>query len=176
MRHCTNEYMRAYSHTVKGFIVRTYSNMRGRVIGQNTRAPHIYVGKPILGRDEFYAWAMQNSDFLQLFKTWEDSGFVRKLTPSINRVNGLGGYTVGNMEWLTLAENCLLGAHSPRIKKDYVSHEKPPMAKLNSVQVDEIRHFHATGVSYRKLVQKYGISKSQIARICTGNSWRKAKH
>lgn len=50
--------------------------------------------------------------------------------------------------------------------------EKNPAAKLTQERVEEIRRVRADeGLSYSQLVARFGVSKSQVARIVKGESW-----
>ncbi len=50
--------------------------------------------------------------------------------------------------------------------------EKNPAAKLTQERVEEIRRARADeGLSYSQLVARFGVSKSQVARIVKGESW-----
>lgn len=54
--------------------------------------------------------------FHELFLSWEQSNYSRKLTPSVDRIDSSKGYYLGNMEWVTHSENSKIGSHS-NIKK-----------------------------------------------------------
>lgn len=50
-----------------------------------------------------------------------------------------------------------------------------PRTKLTDAQVQEIREVYAGGfggVSYRELAAEFGVSRSTIAAIVTGKTWR----
>jgi hypothetical protein len=103
---------RKYEKTPKGFLMRLYRNMQSRVTGVQKAKFHLYEGKSLLPRQDFYDWALDNSDFWELFGAWQRSDYDRKLTPSVNRINSDEGYELGNMEWVTHSENSRLGAIS----------------------------------------------------------------
>lgn len=94
-----------YEKTKKGFLMRCYRNMESRVSGVQKLKSHLYKDKPILPRDDFNKWAIDNKDFHLLFDAWELAKYDRKLSPSINRINPELGYVLGNMEWITHSEN-----------------------------------------------------------------------
>ena len=87
-----------------------------RVRGKNTHRPDLYVGLPILPKDVFLNWSKNHPDFLVLYKRWVTSGFDRKLTPSVNRMNSNKGYTLGNIEWMTNSQNCGLSGEVRKMK------------------------------------------------------------
>lgn len=84
-----------------------YGSMKQRVDGKATRKYRVE-GYDICTKEQFYEWCQDNSNmnkFKKLHKEWEISGFDRKLTPSIDRINNNRGYTVDNMQWITLTNN-----------------------------------------------------------------------
>lgn len=52
-----------YEKTVKGFLMRKYRNMQSRVTGVQKLKAHLYRGKDLLSREEFYDWALNSEDF-----------------------------------------------------------------------------------------------------------------
>lgn len=95
-----------YEKTKNGFLMRLYRNMKSRVLGICKHKRHLYYGLEILDKEEFYAWAKNNEDFHSLFKEWEESGYERRLTPSVDRIDARHGYVLINMEFVPFHENC----------------------------------------------------------------------
>jgi hypothetical protein len=89
---------------------------------------------------------------------------------------------LSNLEWGTSQDNS-----TDMVKRGRAAcglqngaHTKPDMvrrgalnggAKITETDVERIRDVRRNGVSYGDLVKWFGVSKSQIARICTGHSW-----
>lgn len=92
--------------------MRTYRNMKSRVLGIQKKKAHLYKGLPLLPKEEFYSWSKNNQDFLMLFNTWITADYNQKLTPSIDRINSKLGYKLDNIRWITLSENSLNGTRS----------------------------------------------------------------
>lgn len=86
-----------------------YASIRARCLGKDRKNPHIYSGLPFEGKEAFYEWALNHSDFKRLFKQYEKSGYRRRLAPSVDRINTKKGYTFDNMQWLTNHENASRG-------------------------------------------------------------------
>lgn len=105
-----NSETRKYEKTPKGFLMRLYRNMQSRVSGVQKGKFHLYKGKILLPRQEFYDWSLNNPSFLSMFKTWEESKYDRKLTPTVDRINPELGYEISNMRWLTHSENSHYGS------------------------------------------------------------------
>ena len=91
------EYLRSF----KGKAQKMYSQMR-------TRLKH---GHPTyrtlscdFSRAEFYQFLPQ-TDYEQIYSNWKLMEFDRRYAPSINRIDNTKGYTLSNIEIITLQEN-----------------------------------------------------------------------
>lgn len=112
-----NAHTMKYERTKGGKLVRMYRNMESRIAGIQKAKHHLYRGKELLSREAFYEWAMASHEFHRLFREWEESGYVQKLTPSVDRVDSQRGYTPDNMQWVTHSENSRRGATSPHRRR-----------------------------------------------------------
>jgi len=113
-----NAYTRKYEKTKSGFLVRLYRNMLSRVTGVQKEKYHLYKGCSLLSKDEFNEWSISSDKFHIMFKEWEDSGYDRKLTPSVDRIDSSQGYELYNMEWVTHSENSRRGVISRYYRKN----------------------------------------------------------
>jgi predicted Fe-S protein YdhL (DUF1289 family) len=105
---------RSYELTPKGFIMRVYRNMKSRVSGVQKQKHHLYKGKYLLGKEDFYKWALStDSKFHDLFLEYITSERDRKKAPSVDRIDSSRGYEIDNMEWVTHSENSRRG-HASR--------------------------------------------------------------
>lgn len=113
---CYRRHQRTRDRTVEGHIKRIYGGMKHRVSGGLLRAnmkfngrahgAEYYVGLPLIAKDEFLTWSLQDPEYRRLHNEWVDSGFERRLTPSIDRIDSRFGYLHPNIEWVSLSENC----------------------------------------------------------------------
>lgn len=103
------ETMIRYERTPNGFLMRLYRNMKSRVLGIQKQKAHLYEGKELLPKEEFYAWA-KSKKFYKMYAVYCDSGRDRRLAPTVDRIDSSLGYTVSNMRWLTHSENSRLGS------------------------------------------------------------------
>lgn len=101
-----------YEKTKKGFLMRLYRNMQSRIDGVQKAKHHLYAGKSLLPRRDFYDWALACPEYHRLFDAYEASGFDRHLAPSVDRVDSSRGYEIANMEWVTHSENSRRGQRS----------------------------------------------------------------
>lgn len=105
-----------YERTKRGKLMRIYRNMQSRIEGVQWQKAHLYAGKSLLGREEFYEWALAQPEFHCLYDAWVESSYDRKLAPSVDRVDSDLGYEPGNMEWVTHSENSRRGSLSKHRK------------------------------------------------------------
>lgn len=107
-----NLHTKKYEKTPNGFLMRLYRNMKSRVEGIQWKKKHLYEGKELIPKEEFYDWALSHPKFWELFREYEQSQYDRKLAPSPDRVDSTKGYLPDNMEWVTMVENSRRGAVS----------------------------------------------------------------
>jgi hypothetical protein len=107
-----NSISKKYEKTPNGFLMRMYRNMKSRVSGVQIQKFHLYEGKELLGKEDFYAWAKNNPTFWELYEAYKNSGYDRKLAPSVDRVDSRRGYIIENMEFVTHSENSRRGSNS----------------------------------------------------------------
>jgi len=117
-RRQNNNVTKKYEKTKKGFLMRLYRNMKSRIEGIQKVKIHLYLDKDILDKQEFYKWSLNNPAFHELFDKYEKSGFERKLSPSVDRINPDKGYSLDNMEFITMSENSSRGGYGA-MKKRY---------------------------------------------------------
>jgi hypothetical protein len=117
-----NNYLKTkkYEKSKKGFLVRCYRNMKSRVLGIQKLKYHLYGGLEILNKKDFYAWSIDNKNFNLLFTNWEKSNYLKKLTPSIDRIDSSKGYVLKNMQWITHSENSRRGSLSKKRKQNEI--------------------------------------------------------
>lgn len=111
-----NKWTKDYEKTINGFLMRTYRNMKSRILGIQYKKAHLYNNLEILDKKSFYEWSINDIEFNKLYHNWINSNYDRKLTPSIDRINTKKGYLLNNIRWLTHSENSRLGSLA-RFKK-----------------------------------------------------------
>lgn len=112
LRKTKNAVYKKYEKTKNGFLMRAYRNMKSRVNGIQHKKAHLYQGKSLLNKEEFYDWSLTNKDFNKLFEQWEKDGYPRRTCPSIDRIDSGVGYELTNMQWVPFHVNCLRGLDS----------------------------------------------------------------
>jgi replicative superfamily II helicase len=114
-----NAYTNKYEKTFSGFLMRKYRNMVSRVSGVQKQKAHLYLGKLVLDKEDFYEWAKNSPELEAMWQDWVESDYDRKLCPTVDRIDASIGYFVSNMRWLTHSENSRLGAFNRNYGSKY---------------------------------------------------------
>lgn len=130
-----------WRRTKRGVVTNIYGHMKNR----NTVS---------ITLSEFHEFA-DCQKFDRLFSEWEDSRYHKQFKPSIDRINKKHGYSIGNMQWLTWAENRYKQTMERRCRKGAV------IKMMGSSCVEYYK-------SQREAVMKTGLSQSGISMCLTG--------
>lgn len=95
-------YERQYRRTKQGLITRKYSSQLG-----NSRRRGME--PPSYSSEELRDWMLNQPLFHKLFDEWEESGFDRRLNPSVDRINHTKGYSLDNIQLMTMSKNASKG-------------------------------------------------------------------
>lgn len=67
-----------------------------------------YVGKKVLfTKEEFFDWIFKNQNYIDLYKKWEESGYLLSKCPSVDRIDNNGHYSLENIQIITHMENSI---------------------------------------------------------------------
>jgi hypothetical protein len=99
-----------YEKTKSGYLMRMYRNMRSRIVGIQKKKAHLYVGKEILAKEDFYEWARCSPMFIVLWERYVRGGYQQKTAPTVDRKDSSLGYILDNMEWVDHSVNSQRGA------------------------------------------------------------------
>lgn len=109
-------YLKQYRKTKKGHIFLRYWGMKRRIKGTAGKRSSSF-GLDLCPQEEFIGWA-NSPEFNKLWYAWVDSGFSRALTPVVDRIETSKGYSLGNLQWLTLGQNSIKGVTVDSVKKE----------------------------------------------------------
>ncbi|AGO47527.1 hypothetical protein Phi19:3_gp123 [Cellulophaga phage phi19:3] len=54
---------------------------------------------------ELRSWLLSEPSFMTMFEKWKDSGFIKKLMPTVDRIKNNEGYSFSNIQVLTYEDN-----------------------------------------------------------------------
>jgi len=96
-----------YYKTKLGFVARIYNNQKAHSKARHQRLPEYSL-------EELREWLFSQTSFHVLFSEYKNSGYKRRLAPSINRKCNDVHYCMANIELMTWHKNKALG-HIDRI-------------------------------------------------------------
>ena len=95
---CDNKENALYRKSIEGIITQTYSHQKECSINRG----HL---PPTYTRAELKDWLLAQPHFIPLYNAWVESGYVKNLKPSVDRINDSIGYTFENIQLVTFGEN-----------------------------------------------------------------------
>jgi len=98
--------MKNYQMTPRQYLVQKYCYMRDRVSdpGRSIEGRH-YLNLPICTQAEFVSFGLRSRRFAKLFQEYKRSRGNRAKAPSVDRINPTRGYTLDNIQFLSLSDN-----------------------------------------------------------------------
>jgi len=97
-RECHKQSILEYGRTKVGLIHQLYRHQKANSNRRNHDLPS-YSSK------ELIEWVLSHPNFDELYNNWVESGYKKKLKPSIDRLNNDIGYTFNNIQLVTWEEN-----------------------------------------------------------------------
>lgn len=73
-----------------------------------TKPRYKLLGNSLVLRD-FISFAYSNDTYTKVYQKWVNSGFSKRLSPSIDRIDNNKGYHIGNIQFLNHSENSSKG-------------------------------------------------------------------
>ncbi len=103
--------------TLVGYTRNKYHSLKLRALGR-TKRHYIAAGQPFLSQEEFMLLALSSITYIEMYKTWVKANRPLQLTPSVDRINPLLGYSKGNIQFLTYQENHQKGRKTAEVIKE----------------------------------------------------------
>ena len=140
----------AYVRTPRGLAMKIH---KSQVSASNNKP----FKKPLYSSLELYEWLISQSNWDCLYSDWVDSGYIKELIPSIDRIDSLIGYSFDNIQLLTWSENRLKG---------YKENGLLQGNSIRQLSLDgtEIKIF----TSAREASRITGIHRGSILQVCKG--------
>jgi hypothetical protein len=100
----------------KGYLRRLHYSLKQRCLGHIKHAQQ-YKGLFYPPIEEFLEFGLQDNNFLRMHQEYINSGWDRKLGPTVDRIDPSKGYTLDNIQFLSLSENCKKGGKNNKKSK-----------------------------------------------------------
>lgn len=128
--------------------------MQARVRGNNgasATSKEKYIGLDLMDRTAFIYWSEQCPIYKKLFAAWVESDFSLRLSPSIDRIDALEGYTQANIRWVTMQENCSGKRQNRKITPEVIT-------IVNRLSLSQ-------GMFQTQIAKRLGISQTTVSQI-----------
>lgn len=134
-KECTKEYMRGrrpecrkldkkrHHYNPERFLKHRYYAMKFRTSSKAKSGPlthPTYASRKLdFTMEEWLEWCHTKSwlTFVSLYERWQESGFQRGYSPSVDRIDNDKGYTLDNIQWLSFRNNC--SKHTSKMNDKY---------------------------------------------------------
>lgn len=117
--------------------------------------------QPSYSQEELITWGMSLTEYHEIFDAWTKSGYLKSLSPSIDRLDDYQSYSLNNIRMVTWDVNNKKGYHWQIVGKN----------TKNCLAVDQltmdgvfIKRFHSIQAASRAL----NIDDSKIGGVCKG--------
>lgn len=153
---CERVRARNYAKTIKGLIYGIYRHQKCHSIERGFPVPEYT-------RDELYNFIISQQNFKSLYDAWVLSNYNKDKTPSVDRIDDYGYYTIDNIQlitWRENLENCAINIKSGKNRKISKSVDQ------YSMDGDYIRSFFSLTEAGRVI----GTHRGNIRACCKGKT------
>lgn len=105
------------------FLTLLYAQIKYRCTKSTHSKSHLYYGKEFLTKEEMLNF-INNPIFIKLYNNWIIANKLRKLVPTLDRIDNSKGYNINNIMWRTLGDNSKRANFNYRSKK-YLTGTRP---------------------------------------------------
>ncbi len=151
---CATELQRKRAKTKDGLITKIYARQRQSCVDRGNESPK-YSNKNL------NKWCIEQPLFHELHNNWEKSGYLKSLTPSIDRKDDYISYNFDNIQLMTWGEN-----NRKSHKDNKTGKIRKAWKKLNQYDLEGnfIKQW-GSGVQVEKCL---GIARNHIPSVCKG--------
>jgi len=118
-----------YKRSKEGVLAHIYSHQR---LSSRTRGHDM----PTYDLRWMRLWAMSTQEFNTLFIEWEQSGYLKKMIPSIDRIDDSIGYTHDNIQIMSWGDN--EAKSNLDMREGRLMHGNNPQKKVEQFTMDNI--------------------------------------
>lgn len=149
---CKRKHKEAYYHSKIGVSTQIY-------VHQKQSCKHRKHPMPTYSKQELTKWLFSKPEFDVLFKQWEDSGFDRWMSPSVDRIDNSKSYTIDNIQLMSWKDND--AKYHRQVFNGEEKHLSKPVIRTNKTTGEETR-YHSINHACRMT----GIGRVAIIGYC----------
>ena len=151
---CDNKRTKAYRRTKEGLITQIYKNQ----INTSKKRGDVY---PTYTKQELKDWMFSQEIFHELYDDWKDSGYVKDLVPSCDRLDDYKGYNLKRLQLMTWGENEQKNYND--IKNGINNKNSIAVISVNKETEEEIEYY-----SMNQAERETRVSHKHISKCCLG--------
>jgi len=149
---CNIKSVKKYHKTKNGLITLIYGNqIKHSTIKWNC--------SPTYSRKELKEWLYSQKLFHELYDDWVNSGYLKDLSPSCDRLDDYQGYSLCNIQLMTWKDNRRKGHDD--ILNGINNKQSKAVISLNPVTGEQIEYY-----SMRQAERETGIKNGGISNCC----------
>lgn len=153
-KECEKILKKAYRRTKEGLITNLYGHQIERSKKNGYRLPDY-------SKQEFKDWLYSQELFHLMFNEWKMSGYEKRLTPSIDRLNDYIHYCFGNIQLVTWEENNIKGQKD---RRNGINNKVNKSVSQYSKDGKFIAKYHSRMEASRRT----NVPQRQISQCCSG--------
>lgn len=147
------EKLENYYRTVKGLLYTIYNSQV-----QSTKRREIV--SPDYTKEEFFNWAILQSNFEIVYNNWTNSNYDKNLKPSVDRLDDYKGYKLNNLQILTWGQH--RSKSYSNIRNRINKKTCKPVVKIDIKTNKAIKIYD----SIKEASDDNNISSINISRVC----------
>ncbi len=139
-------------------------------LSQKRSSRHRKMDLPTYTEDEFKQWLFTNPKFDSLYENWKESGYMKDLKPSVDRLNDYVSYRLDNIQLVTWVEN---RERSYIDKLNGINNKQNYQTNMYDIDGTFLDTFHSTRYIERelKIIGVYRSCNDHIV-LTDGYMWR----
>lgn len=153
-KECQSLYNKQQRRTEDGLIGQIYRHQKFSSKKRNMSLPSYSL-------DTLKQWIYDETDFVNLYKKWQLSGFNKDFVPSVDRIDDYKPYSLDNIQLLTWKEN---NEKHKNDRKNGVNNKASKKVYQFSLNGGLMAEFN----SIREADRSTGINQSSILKCCNG--------
>lgn len=119
--------------------------------------------KLLINWDDFYNFVSKNKQYNKIYKEWKDHEFWFPLSPSVDRIDNNGNYSLDNIQILSLKQNATKGNRNNNVNG--IKKEIDLKLHLKDKRNEIILLLKEQGYSNVQIANLFGTNRSTIKRI-----------